>query len=996
MKIKKLFIYGYGFLKDFEIELGSSLHVVYGKNEAGKSTILSFIETMLFGFPKRQQTELQYEPKSGGSYGGQLKARLDNHGLLSIERVRNREPEESIILLNDKRIGEEALQILLQSVDRPLYQQIFSARLEHLQEMEKLNEDDLNRFLLGTSLSGNLSLHKLEAELKKKQTELYLPRGRKPIMNEALTELNALATDLKKSESLKADFEEKADETEEISTKLSRLSEAKTELHEELQFLKTLQAITPLYEKIQLYKLELQELPFVEQFPEDGVARLEQLQTRVIDFEADLRTVEQRITKLGEEKPIVNEDWLAEADTIELLRERSEVYRVKQEQLLLITEQIKHDEHAIQSFLEQLGPHWTLSKLLTADVSLSEQEKLEQLTNDVMELTEQGKDLEKKLTETREHFKLTEGREAQLKQTLLSEEEKSELQTLVENHDEHRLEQEQKFIHKLLDQYDRQLADVQKNNSLLIYSSLIVGTLIATVLLFLKGEAYLTFVALGVGGLASLFFYKFERHKQTMRNQLRQFKKEESHRLEQITAQNDKGKPEVDTAKSKLHVDENRRKEWFVLKHNREQSEMDYERFSREYATLDQALHTKTEEAKQWAQAHNYPTTLSITHWLALFQQVKDTKEQARKLERAKTEQAQLEQWINDYERDVHALCRTFQLNDEESVTSLLLKLNRLLEEEKAKKTQLTERSLQLEEKEKQFDALKVKISQYKGEITGLLEVVQCETREAFLELGKAWAEKQEIEEQMQVIERQIQLHVSDPEKYKQMETMLKVDNVDATELLTQRTEHLHELEQEESELMQRLAKLRVEMSAIEEGGEYDANLQKLELRKAELRYDAEQWATYAIALHLLTKTKDRFREERLPKVVKIATRYFSKMTNGAYHSISIPVDDNEFLVESEYGVRFSPKELSRGTQEQLYLSLRLALTVAYPSSIRFPILLDDILVHFDRERREAAFHVIREHSENHQILFFTCHERIAKKCQEEIIHLGEKSHLLF
>src|SRR5690606_24809854 len=172
----------FGFLKDIVFEFKQPFHVIYGKNEAGKSTILAFIETMLFGFPKRQ-TQFHYAPKSGGIFGGKLVASIHNAGRLVIERVKNREPEESLIYFNEEKIDEARLQSLLQRVDRSLFQQLFSTRLDHLREMEKLNEQALNRFLLGASVSGHLSLHAIEADLKEKRMELFRPQGRKPVLN---------------------------------------------------------------------------------------------------------------------------------------------------------------------------------------------------------------------------------------------------------------------------------------------------------------------------------------------------------------------------------------------------------------------------------------------------------------------------------------------------------------------------------------------------------------------------------------------------------------------------------------------------------------------------------------------------------------------------------------------------------------------------------------------------------------------------------------------
>ncbi|MDD4657887.1 MAG: AAA family ATPase [Eubacteriales bacterium] len=77
--VDKLKIYGFGRFNNQEFELAPGLNVVFGGNEAGKSTIHSFIEAMLFGFwkPNFPHQELEpgyekYRPWNGMSYGGEM------------------------------------------------------------------------------------------------------------------------------------------------------------------------------------------------------------------------------------------------------------------------------------------------------------------------------------------------------------------------------------------------------------------------------------------------------------------------------------------------------------------------------------------------------------------------------------------------------------------------------------------------------------------------------------------------------------------------------------------------------------------------------------------------------------------------------------------------------------------------------------------------------------------------------------------------------------
>jgi uncharacterized protein YhaN len=69
---------------------------------------------------------------------------------------------------------------------------------------------------------------------------------------------------------------------------------------------------------------------------------------------------------------------------------------------------------------------------------------------------------------------------------------------------------------------------------------------------------------------------------------------------------------------------------------------------------------------------------------------------------------------------------------------------------------------------------------------------------------------------------------------------------------------------------------------------------------------------------------------------------------------------------------------LSVGTRDQLYLSLRLASLLRYADiSAPMPLVLDDVLIHFDDERSSAALSVLAEVSKTVQVLFFTHHARL-------------------
>ena len=80
---------------------------------------------------------------------------------------------------------------------------------------------------------------------------------------------------------------------------------------------------------------------------------------------------------------------------------------------------------------------------------------------------------------------------------------------------------------------------------------------------------------------------------------------------------------------------------------------------------------------------------------------------------------------------------------------------------------------------------------------------------------------------------------------------------------------------------------------------------------------------------------------------------------------------------------------VSDGTRDQLYLSLRIAsIERQLEGNEPIPVILDDILVHFDDERAKLALGQLGELAERTQVLYFTHHERVRQLAREV---LGER-----
>jgi hypothetical protein len=140
------------------------------------------------------------------------------------------------------------------------------------------------------------------------------------------------------------------------------------------------------------------------------------------------------------------------------------------------------------------------------------------------------------------------------------------------------------------------------------------------------------------------------------------------------------------------------------------------------------------------------------------------------------------------------------------------------------------------------------------------------------------------------------------------------------------------------------------------------------------------RWQVLAVTSRCLDCVRESYEQHRQPETLQEASRYLEQLTGGRYRRVWTPLGEPVLRVDDD--TRAHPVEqLSRGTREQLFLALRMALAHGYARrGAPLPMILDDVLVNFDSQRAKAAAAVLRDFAAaGQQVLVFTCHEHIFK-----------------
>lgn len=142
--------------------------------------------------------------------------------------------------------------------------------------------------------------------------------------------------------------------------------------------------------------------------------------------------------------------------------------------------------------------------------------------------------------------------------------------------------------------------------------------------------------------------------------------------------------------------------------------------------------------------------------------------------------------------------------------------------------------------------------------------------------------------------------------------------------------------------------------------------------RERELQQEIDAVELAADELERLAR---EFCEEAGDTLNSEVSRYVSAITAGRYDSVR--VDENGKLWVLIDGKEMAPEALSRGTLEQFYLALRLAVGETVTREEVMPIFLDDAFIWYDDERLAQTLKVLS--GMGRQILLFTCQRREAE-----------------
>ncbi|MEO8798335.1 MAG: AAA family ATPase, partial [Polyangiaceae bacterium] len=260
MKISRLEIERFGHFTRRTFELGDAAEPTFffGRNEAGKSTLLAFVRELLFGF----QEKSRYDLGGTAEIAGNAHATLSNGETLSFRRRKGRKNTVSGVIGSPPRsFGEAELAAFVGQANASLFASVFAFGLAELEQGQKsLESAKLESALYGGALGGGRDVKAITEALDAQIGAIFNPKGRTQPVLETAARLRELNDQLRDASLRSVDYTAAVECARERNERVATLTIRIDALKKDLPFLDALAKGAPLVERRRRYAAELAEI----------------------------------------------------------------------------------------------------------------------------------------------------------------------------------------------------------------------------------------------------------------------------------------------------------------------------------------------------------------------------------------------------------------------------------------------------------------------------------------------------------------------------------------------------------------------------------------------------------------------------------------------------------------------------------------------------------------------------------------------------------------
>lgn len=352
MKIHELNLAAFGPFteRSLQFDLGvGDLHIVYGPNEAGKSSSLRGLKALLFGIEARTNDNFLHANDKLRIHGRLL--RFDDSQLTFVRRKGNK---NTLLNPDGTPLDDQALAPYLTGVNAQLFESLFGidhpALVRGGQEILE-QRGEVGQALFSAAL-GSQALHSVIQELEGEADSLFRPRGSTPAINAALRTYADLNRHIREQSQSARIWDEKRRALYETMQAQQDLHKELARKRREINRLQRIQRVLPKFARHQELRKELQAMGEVLLLPEDFPERRRAVLSELKDIQLlleinknNFKQLQDKVKKFPESR-----EWLNHDTGIEALHSRLH----SQKEAKLEQPKLKAEHNQLQTDIKKL------------------------------------------------------------------------------------------------------------------------------------------------------------------------------------------------------------------------------------------------------------------------------------------------------------------------------------------------------------------------------------------------------------------------------------------------------------------------------------------------------------------------------------------------------------------------------------------------------------------------------------------------------------------
>ncbi len=956
MKIISLNIYGYGKITETELNTNQKFVQIFGENEAGKSTMQSFIHSILFGFPTRKEQEPRREPRMHNLYGGKLTVQFpDEPGPVEIERIKGKVQGDVKIYFHDGTVrSEDWLIKKLNFIDKKTYRSIFSFDVLGLQDIHKnMTEDKLQEYLLR---AGALGSHEYDEMLSAIDTELksiYKKNGINPKVNQELEEIASVNEKIKSLEQ----------HEERYKTLIQEQSKTEESLNAKKNALYQLETIRKQKMKEVMYHTDIKEWKSLEDklnidpvvFPEQGVERYEGLKNQVQQIQRDVALRTEKLKSLKNEMSMIELPDKENLACLEKIQKREPDIKQKKMEVSRLNTAVENLEDDIHQLRRDIG--WKQEHDDVDDSNIVK-ESAQTLLSKLDEAVLEEQYLVREIDHLKSDLKQLDQDIAQLEDSQISDERLRIKKEVLDK--EFELKEKEKMFKLIEKDYEREKRErnkVKRGQSILIIGISVIALLIGIYYLFtsnwLMGGV---FVAIGIVTLLLLMLTN-QKEDESLKTDYQKEVQELEDIIDTIKRNNDVDFDINDARDLKMDLKTQITK--------RASSNVKLEEM-KDALSVKEALHDSlnTDLLRVKKDLMVNPD-IENKYIVDAINTIREIKQKRNQINRHKLEIDNIKKELQEFKNEVKNDIASMEIQYEEN--SIFYDIKSTVSKMYKDQSHYTRLDDQIRLMENEINVLEERNAVSDSEIGKLLGYVDAEDEEEYYYYARKYDEYHGNIAKFKELSSKLDEEHFDYDSRNELSRFLLADLKDEEENISIQIEDFNNKIQHEQKV---LAEINSEIGSLESDGKLSELNHMYEMRKNQIQGLSREYMSLNYIRILIETHIKAIKDERLPIVIEEARSIFESVTRGRY--INVIYDDDGIKVRHSNGQLFHPLELSQSTKEMLYISLRLSLIKALKGYYQLPLIIDDAFVHFDRERKKIIMEYLRNEVTD-QVLYFTC-----------------------